>query len=390
MPATWLRWGTDANGDGIADPWNPDDAIFSAARYLAAAGGATDLYRGVFAYNHADWYVKEVPRSRRTSTARAAAWSPSRSTGCRCRLDAARSDVVARARASSPRRRLCARSAAMLASTQARAARHRSSPTGSTSRRGAGRPRGRDAAAAVVASARSARRCAGRARPRAAAVRAASPSIPAAGQLFGVAVVLSPATSSRSAAAPASSPPRTPTTTIPAADIAAPMGSPLYALAELRRAPLVEHAGPRAAASASRCRPSTARPGRTATLVPRPERRPGRRAHRRAAGRPRRRDRPRDRPAPPSPAPARDRLAAAGGVVPVLRRHGLHWSDTGANDGSSAGRPRSRPRWRRSLAIAGSRSRSRSGPAGGGRSSRSFRPRRRRRRRRSRLLQLAS
>ena len=60
MPDTWLRWGTDANGDGIADPWNPDDAIFSAARYLAAAGGATDIYRAVFAYNHADWYVQEV------------------------------------------------------------------------------------------------------------------------------------------------------------------------------------------------------------------------------------------------------------------------------------------------------------------------------------------
>ena len=60
MPSTWLRWGVDASGDGIADPWNPADAIFSAARYLAAAGGTTDIYRGVFAYNHADWYVNEV------------------------------------------------------------------------------------------------------------------------------------------------------------------------------------------------------------------------------------------------------------------------------------------------------------------------------------------
>jgi murein DD-endopeptidase MepM/ murein hydrolase activator NlpD len=60
MPSTWLRWGIDANGDGVADPWNPTDAVFSAARYLAAAGGTTDLYRGVFAYNHAAWYVKEV------------------------------------------------------------------------------------------------------------------------------------------------------------------------------------------------------------------------------------------------------------------------------------------------------------------------------------------
>ena len=60
MPATWLRWGTDANGDGIADPWSPEDGIFSAARYLAAAGGRTDIQRGVFAYNHADWYVRDV------------------------------------------------------------------------------------------------------------------------------------------------------------------------------------------------------------------------------------------------------------------------------------------------------------------------------------------
>jgi len=60
MPSTWLRWGFDADGDGIADPWNPTDAIFAAARYLAAAGGQTDLYRGVFAYNHAHWYVRDV------------------------------------------------------------------------------------------------------------------------------------------------------------------------------------------------------------------------------------------------------------------------------------------------------------------------------------------
>jgi murein DD-endopeptidase MepM/ murein hydrolase activator NlpD len=60
MPSTWLEWGVDANGDGVADPWNPADAIYSAARYLAAAGGQTDIARAVFAYNHADWYVNEV------------------------------------------------------------------------------------------------------------------------------------------------------------------------------------------------------------------------------------------------------------------------------------------------------------------------------------------
>jgi murein DD-endopeptidase MepM/ murein hydrolase activator NlpD len=60
MPDTWLRWGTDANGDGVADPWNAEDAIFSAARYLAAAGGTQDIPRAIFAYNHAQWYVDEV------------------------------------------------------------------------------------------------------------------------------------------------------------------------------------------------------------------------------------------------------------------------------------------------------------------------------------------
>jgi murein DD-endopeptidase MepM/ murein hydrolase activator NlpD len=60
MPSTWARGGVDATGDGVADPWNPDDAVFSAARYLAAAGGASDVPRAVFAYNHAGWYVNEV------------------------------------------------------------------------------------------------------------------------------------------------------------------------------------------------------------------------------------------------------------------------------------------------------------------------------------------
>lgn len=60
MPDTWLRWGTDANGDGVSDPWNPDDAVFSAARYLAAAEGRTDISRAIFAYNHAQWYVDDV------------------------------------------------------------------------------------------------------------------------------------------------------------------------------------------------------------------------------------------------------------------------------------------------------------------------------------------
>ena len=70
MPDTWLRWGTDADGDGIADPWNPEDAVFAAARYLAAAGGAhRHLARAVFAYNHAAVVRRRRARSWRRSSA---------------------------------------------------------------------------------------------------------------------------------------------------------------------------------------------------------------------------------------------------------------------------------------------------------------------------------
>ena len=60
MPETWAGYGVDANGDGVADPFNPEDAIYAAAGYLRAAGAPADWYNAVFAYNHADWYVAEV------------------------------------------------------------------------------------------------------------------------------------------------------------------------------------------------------------------------------------------------------------------------------------------------------------------------------------------
>jgi hypothetical protein len=60
MPSTWQRYGVDANHDGIKDPYNPVDAIFAAARYLKAAGAASDISKAIFSYNHADWYVASV------------------------------------------------------------------------------------------------------------------------------------------------------------------------------------------------------------------------------------------------------------------------------------------------------------------------------------------
>ena len=60
LPSTWKTWGLDANGDGVADPYNPVDAIFSAARYLHAAGASKSINQAIFAYNHASWYVQSV------------------------------------------------------------------------------------------------------------------------------------------------------------------------------------------------------------------------------------------------------------------------------------------------------------------------------------------
>jgi hypothetical protein len=60
LPSTWESWGVDANGDGVRDPYNPEDAIFAAAAYLSASGMPADTYGAIYSYNHADWYVQEV------------------------------------------------------------------------------------------------------------------------------------------------------------------------------------------------------------------------------------------------------------------------------------------------------------------------------------------
>jgi len=60
IPATWAQYGISADGKGTPNPYDPADAIFSAARYLRANGASQDIQAAVFAYNHADWYVQEV------------------------------------------------------------------------------------------------------------------------------------------------------------------------------------------------------------------------------------------------------------------------------------------------------------------------------------------
>jgi hypothetical protein len=60
MPETWKAYGVDMSRTGHADPYDPRDAIFAAAKLLAANGGRYDIAQALFAYNHADWYVEAV------------------------------------------------------------------------------------------------------------------------------------------------------------------------------------------------------------------------------------------------------------------------------------------------------------------------------------------
>jgi hypothetical protein len=53
-------YAADGDGDGVADVWNPADAIAGAARLLRANGAPDDYGSAVFAYNRADWYVRRV------------------------------------------------------------------------------------------------------------------------------------------------------------------------------------------------------------------------------------------------------------------------------------------------------------------------------------------
>ncbi|WP_438310536.1 lytic transglycosylase domain-containing protein [Sporosarcina sp. FA9] len=54
-------YGVDGNGDGIADPFNIEDAVHSAAKYLANSGAADGNYeKAIFNYNRSDKYVQDV------------------------------------------------------------------------------------------------------------------------------------------------------------------------------------------------------------------------------------------------------------------------------------------------------------------------------------------
>jgi hypothetical protein len=90
-PATFAEYAVRADRSARLTPYNPQDAIFTAARMLCADGGgsARGLRGAVFAYNHAHWYVRAVLAiaARYTAAARGAhrfgCWRPGRYRGHR-------------------------------------------------------------------------------------------------------------------------------------------------------------------------------------------------------------------------------------------------------------------------------------------------------------------
>lgn len=64
LSSSWERFGADADGDGVADPTDLDDAAWGAARHLCSGG--VDLRRGpdwtraVLGYNDSDAYLRSV------------------------------------------------------------------------------------------------------------------------------------------------------------------------------------------------------------------------------------------------------------------------------------------------------------------------------------------
>ena len=64
LPATFGEFAVDADPAQPVSPYDPADAIYTAARMLCAdgarGGSPAGINRAIFAYNHAGWYVTEV------------------------------------------------------------------------------------------------------------------------------------------------------------------------------------------------------------------------------------------------------------------------------------------------------------------------------------------
>ena len=307
-------------------PWDPEDAVFSAARYLAAAGGARGHLPRDLRLQPRDWYVDDVlelarvfsggggfdatlgtglggsaadrrgrrlPGRRSPEAARGRAQGRDRRAGrghqageAEHQLDAGARRRAARRQSradrrefAAPRRRSPGRSSPTTPRSRSRAQAERAAPSGAAR----GRPRGR------------ARGPGEHARVRQPVARSGHGSPIDSGQfVFPV------------GGGPSSSRRRRRITTIPAADIAAPMGSPLYALAD----GIVMQTFPERRRTAASASPPIA-DGTTYLYCHlsymEPHITPGTALAAGAVGRARRLHRPLDRPAPAPPVRARGR-----------------------------------------------------------------------------------
>jgi membrane-bound lytic murein transglycosylase B len=79
-PATFAQYAVRADRSARLSPYDPQDAIFTAAGMLCADGTANRTARGlrgaIFCYNHAHWYVRDVLSLAAGYTAAAAAATP--------------------------------------------------------------------------------------------------------------------------------------------------------------------------------------------------------------------------------------------------------------------------------------------------------------------------
>ncbi|GGN61466.1 hydrolase Nlp/P60 [Streptomyces kronopolitis] len=66
LPSTFKGYAypVPPGGANPPTPWDPADAVYAAARMLCAngakSGSEKGIYRAIYSYNHADWYVRKV------------------------------------------------------------------------------------------------------------------------------------------------------------------------------------------------------------------------------------------------------------------------------------------------------------------------------------------
>jgi hypothetical protein len=83
LPGTWSAYGVDADGDGKADPYDPEDAIHGAANLLRASGAPGDWHAAIWAYNPSDAYVRDVLDHASSYVGGCSAWTLSAPQGPR-------------------------------------------------------------------------------------------------------------------------------------------------------------------------------------------------------------------------------------------------------------------------------------------------------------------